>query len=198
MTDQIVTDRFCSCKNPKLNVTTAWGWKSVGIRCRKCNEHRIVKLSKKEQGNFRRNFARSSKNGYEIHKLWFDFCKRFMGDHGTFLYVGHDLSNRIERWAKKHLEVIVLGCDDNVYASSRVFLIPHKIEGYFHGTTWVVVPQLEGQPTVFFTYKEHVEGFLTAIKALHAEHKKPQRKENNFDELMDWSIPWNRRKLVSY
>lgn len=93
----------------------------------------------------------------DCHKIWHKFEKFLMkhwGKDGNEVemfkrLVGYDISIKIEKYCKKHIpEVKIVYCDDEVYSSSVIFLIPHPK----HGIRVLYLPQCTEIQNCFFLY----------------------------------------------
>lgn len=135
-------------------------------------------MTKEELAFFRKHNGFNFKS--PIHRVWHDFAKRFMDNEGrTFKGAGHTFMARVNRWAKKYPDdVVIVGCDDAYYASSDLVLIEHKTETDYHGITVVYMPQCTGEsPIAFFLYPGHRDGLLSALLASRAKARPIQRLE---------------------
>lgn len=82
--------------------------------------------------------------------------------------VGYDAIVKIERYVKRYIPVIkILHCDDAVYASSIILLIPHPK----HGITVLFIPQCVPVQNQFFLYQSHSIRLLKAITDMKKRYK---------------------------
>lgn len=80
--------------------------------------------------------------------------------------IGYDKQVEIERYIKRYCkEIEIIRCDDSVYASSVILLVPHPK----HGITVLFIPQCTRVQNQFFLYPEHT---LKLLKALNRLNKK--------------------------
>ncbi len=102
-----------------------------------------------------------------LHKVWFDFCKRFKNED-KYLFIGYELMQKVEKWAKKYpKDVFISPCDDAVFASSLLVLIEHRTKNEYMGTTVVVIPQCTGEtPLEFFLYLTHRKQLIKILEKL--------------------------------
>lgn len=86
---------------------------------------------------------------------------------------GYEVIERIERYVKTHCkEIKIVYCDDEVYASSIILLIPHPS----HGISVMFIPQCTTIQNRFFLYGNH-------FKMLTEELEKMKYVYNNDDLL---------------
>lgn len=99
----------------------------------------------------------------ELHRVWRSFQQRFMKD-GEFLYSGAELMEKMEPWLEEQRSVVVAPCDDSYHSSSDIVFIPHALpDGYYWGTTVVIIPQCSGAPPLqMFLYPSHM-AFLAGV-----------------------------------
>lgn len=109
-------------------------------------------------------------NAKKVHGTWYRFTSYAMKIVNTTEWydcteklVGYDVSIKLERYCKKYLpEVKIVFCDDDVYASSVIFLIPHPT----HGIRLVYIPQCTEIKNVFFLYESYFKQLNEALKEL--------------------------------
>jgi hypothetical protein len=77
----------------------------------------------------------------ELHKISKSFDKKFINIDEKEKFSGWPLIQAIEKWAKKHPTVKILRCDDTMFMSSILVMIPHETEDHYMGHTMVYVPQ---------------------------------------------------------
>jgi hypothetical protein len=96
--------------------------------------------------------------------------------HRGFKWSGWELMERLRKFAKKHPQVQILGCDDNYHASSTVCVIPHACKEESWGLTVVIAPQMGGFPaTEFFLYPSHAQPLAEALSAFAGEAKAKEK-----------------------
>jgi hypothetical protein len=113
-------------------------------------------------------------NENDVHRLWDLFESRFKVGDGVepedWKCVGFPLMQQVEQWARRHSEVQIIRCDDALYSSSFIVLIPHQSRDMHHGVSMVSIPQngpngLPPAPTVMFLYpraqKELIAGLVS-------------------------------------
>ena len=76
--------------------------------------------------------------------------------------VGYKVMQKIEKYANKNLEIKIVRCDDSLYASSFLVLIPHPK----HGITIMFIPQLTGIQNQFFLYEGHFKQLTKALSEM--------------------------------
>jgi hypothetical protein len=123
--------------------------------------------------------ARISRMATKLHIIWRDFEKNFRLKGGQYRYVGFDLQERVETWAKKYpKDVRICLCDDAQHSSSCLVLIEHRTKTHYMGTTVVFLPQCSGDPPAeFFLYPNRAEQLLEALQAIRKAAKPIQEKE---------------------
>jgi hypothetical protein len=116
-------------------------------------------------------FVRELWNIGDIHGLWHEFKEKFLiitkeSDDYKFRLAGYKLMKGVDQWARKHSEVKIVLCDDKVYATSYMVLVPHCTKTKWHGITCVSIPQLAGDPSIMFWYPRNTELLVKAIGVL--------------------------------
>ena len=142
-----------------------------------------------------------SKVTKKTHKIWYDFCdhfkrwyfeyytgykklkqnkdgslkvirnKRKLKSFSSKNMVGWTAMMRVEKYAKTHKEIKVIRCDDAMFSSSSIVLVPHPTMGI----TCIYIPQNEiGQPNQCFLYPDHS---IELIKELSKMRKKCKKKD---------------------
>lgn len=103
-------------------------------------------------------------------------AKRVHQNHVGFKWGGWELMMRLEKFAGRHKEVVILQCDDHYHASSTICLIPHVSKKEFWGTTVVIAPQMGIFPaTEFFLYPDEADALAKALGAGFREHRAKER-----------------------
>jgi len=132
----------------------------------------------------------------KIHHVWYAFCdhmkkwyyglepffkKDFTESKGKFRYFdtkdfsGYDAMCRAEKYASKHKEIIVVGCDDAVFASSDIVLVPHEDNDGYWGTTVLFIPQCTTDKGQFFLYPNHLNNLLEVLQKIKEKQDKNPR-----------------------
>lgn len=101
--------------------------------------------------------------------------KKFRVKHRSFndgklseRLVGYDVMCKIERYIKRCCpEIKIVHCDDSVYASSIILLIPHPK----HGIRIMYIPQCTGIQNQFFLYDNHYKLFMKELKKMEKVYK---------------------------
>lgn len=137
----------------------------ITFRCKKCHETISRSMTTKEAHIFHKVWKESEKRSAGIHKLWHDFCSKF-GDQNNWKGSGFAFMQAVDRYAKKHPDVIVTHCDDSVFCSSSIVLIPHRYKDEYMGTTMVIIPQVGGPPTEIFLYPHHSIALIEGLSAI--------------------------------
>jgi hypothetical protein len=82
--------------------------------------------------------------------------------------VGYEVMCKIEKYIKRCCpEIKIVKCDDSVYSSSYLLLIPHPK----HGITMMFIPQCTGISNQFFFYEGHYENFIKTLKEMKYVYK---------------------------
>lgn len=131
------------------------------------------------------------------HKVWKNFCELFTNKNAAdptvpeFKYVGAELGDLIERWAKKYPnDVKITGCDDTYFSSSLLVFIEHKDDKAltYMGTTVVFIPQCSGEkPITFFLYPGHTDKLIEVLKGIRTKARPIQKAEDKKD-LKFWEL----------
>jgi hypothetical protein len=137
---------------------------------------------KAEQARVKRLNKASKKKIFKAHRSY--------QVHKGFKWTGYELMLRFDKFAKKHPEVTICGCDDSFHACSSIVLIPHRTKETLWGVTVVIVPQMGPfPPTEVFLYPSHSEGLLEALQLIVKEAKIKAKKTAGKTYLPDASIP---------
>lgn len=82
---------------------------------------------------------------------------------------GYEVMERIEKYVKRCCpEIKIVYCDDEVYATSIILLIPHPK----HGITMMYIPQLTGIQNRWFLYGNHYKMLMTALEEMKYVYEK--------------------------
>lgn len=150
---------------------------TLGERCDKCGDRQDRAATAKERLKYHKYRLECDRHSKAIHKLWHKFMDEFIDFdqpiEKRWKYRGYDMMERVAKFAKKHPEVKITGCDDSYHAGSDIVLVPHidslakdKRDRYW-GTTVIVIPQCDGQyPCEFFLYPGHKKDLLKALRDL--------------------------------
>jgi hypothetical protein len=130
----------------------------------------------------------------EVHKIWKKFHRFLINKYGedcrtkptvyTFgkkkveigglnefklskKLVGYDVMQDIEKYAKRNPDIKVIRCDDAVYASSMIVLIPHPK----HGITMMFIPQCTEIQNRMFLYKNHFDWLMEELNKMKNIYK---------------------------
>lgn len=181
--------RYVTCPDCRVRCRR-WGrgGKSLHFRCGRCKQSIEVSMTKEEQRYYKWAFKQSSKEIGICHKPWHDFQKYFFKrerreteicgktiKHWAYTdwkWSGYELMQRVRRYASRHPEIVISGCDDEYHMNSDLVLIPHRFPknafsddaGSYWGTTVLFLSQDAKQPTHFFLYPGHESGLLSALK----------------------------------
>lgn len=75
---------------------------------------------------------------------------------------GYRAMCRMENFIKKHPEIVEVHVDDASFASSSLYLIPHKGMGV---TVWFI-PQCTSEQNEFFLYPHHLDNLINELKKM--------------------------------
>lgn len=167
---------------------SGWSGKTVEFRC-DCGKIFRRNMDKSEIKKFRERESRHS----SIHNVWHKMPLPPRWQRCRDQYQKLKMGEKIEKYSKKHPDgVVVLRCDDSVFASSDLVLIAHESERYWMGITVLMFPQCDGnEPSEFFLYPGHVERLIKALKAMHKRSKEKAKTESiDNKEYHKW---WNSR-----
>ncbi len=123
-------------------------------------------MSKKDDGNF--------DDTKKIHQYWYSFAKHFgslygIGFDGNVLsekMVGSDCMDELDKYVKKHPEVVLVPTDDSVFASSYFVLVPHPDMGI----TIIFVPQCTTVQNQMFMYPRHSDILIEEIAKMKKKY----------------------------
>lgn len=193
-------EKACKCRTVKVHSSSS---KSATYVC-KCGETRIeVPLTKKQNKEFMAGlagFTKSSKKG-GIHHLYHTFNDKLgIGQcPTTYPSNGYEFMCEIGKFAKKHPEIVECVVDDDAHAGSRIYLIPHKDNDSYWGTTCLYVPQCTGEnPIRFFLYPEHLNELIAGLQAMkkQAAAFRGKKPKSSFDSLKPMTIQEAKKKAI--
>ena len=105
------------------------------------------------------------KNYNLAHKIWHKFddwlTETFGGNYNSKL-IGYDAQCKIEKYAKDNPAIRILCCDDDVFASSILVLIPQPTRGI----TVKFIPQCTEIQNTFFLYDRNYEKFIETLNEM--------------------------------
>ena len=99
----------------------------------------------------------------KIHGIWHKFCKWTDDNFNCDPYElsGYGAICKVEEYVKENPDIKIVPCDDAVYSSSIVVLIPHP----HHGITVLFIPQNHNKRG-FFLYDCHYEKLMEEMKKM--------------------------------
>lgn len=107
-----------------------------------------------------------------IHKIYHEFCEYmkqwYHDDEGNFdshELIGYEAIERVEEYVVLHPEIKIAFCDDDVFSSSVIVLIPHPEMG----TTAIFIPQCCSTLNQFFLYPNHLEYLLERLNEIKGQ-----------------------------
>lgn len=83
------------------------------------------------------------------------------GNYNSYLF-GYKVICKIEEYIKNNPEIKVVHCDDDVFASSIIVLIPHPTRGI----TVKFIPQCTELQNTFFLYDRSYEKFVETLNEM--------------------------------
>ncbi len=83
------------------------------------------------------------------------------GNYNSYLF-GYKVICKIEEYAKNNPEIKVVHCDDDVFASSILVLIPHPTMGI----SIMFVPQCTNVQNMFFLYDKHYSELIRVLSEM--------------------------------
>ena len=112
-----------------------------------------------------------SKEIDELHHPWHQFIKTFRSNN-EWKYSGWEAMQKMERFMKRFPQVVEVGVDDDYFASSSLYFIPHSTKTDYMGTSVVYIPQCTGEdPIAFFLYEGHAKNLADVLKTLLRAHR---------------------------
>lgn len=82
--------------------------------------------------------------------------------------VGYEVMCRIKKYVNRYCpQIKIIRCDDSVYASSDILLIPHPK----HGITIMFIPQCTTVQNQFFLYDRHFECLMEELNKMKSVYK---------------------------
>jgi hypothetical protein len=95
---------------------------------------------------------------------------------------GYDAMTRIGKFADKNPGIVEVRTDDDWFAGSSVFLIPHENEKKFMGTTVMVVPQCSPDGNLFFLYPHHLDNLIKELQKIQQKEKEKNAEQYKYRE----------------
>lgn len=180
-------DNKCNHKKQQVvSVVSVVGGQNKIIRCNRCQKRWEVPLNAEEKHLWKERTKKENKHIKDMHSISLAFHKAFY-DGRTWKYSGYKMLQHVEKFAKKHPEVVLLSCDDSYNAGSGIVLIPHRTQEEYWGTTMVIIPQCTGEPPLeMFLYPGHSLAFE---KALHAFNQESRKKQKTAKKKYYWPTP---------
>ena len=113
-----------------------------------------------------------------MHKTWHAFCRKFRHPKTeAWLYQGHDLITRVERWGKNRKDVRLLNIDDAYFSNSLLVLFEHGTPDHWMGLTALVISQCAPNlPVEFFLYPGDAQALFVALCPKRYRKTPAQRK----------------------
>lgn len=132
------------------------------------------------------------KEAMDVHELWHALCRYLRRWYFTSCYgikndlapskkkyrevafdklVGYRTMKRLDQFSKKHPGMISVGCDDNSFSSSTIYLIPHESKNDYMGTTLLFVPQVSSDRNVLFLYPYELDNLICELQKLQKKQR---------------------------
>lgn len=96
--------------------------------------------------------------------------------------VGYQALARMDKFSRENPDIITVGCDDSFHSGSTLYLIPHKTEEEYWGTSVLYIPQNGGDRNLFFLYPCHLKELLKALNRINEEYETLRAKEKRDEE----------------
>lgn len=107
----------------------------------------------------------------KVHKIWHKFEKFLISNFGENYHdnlAGYECQLKIEKFIKnKCPEIKIVKCDDEVFASSILLLVPHPSMGI----TILFVPQCTKIGNHFFLYEGHFNMLTEELEKMKKIYK---------------------------
>jgi len=117
-----------------------------------------------------------SDDDHDVHAVYHSMPKIKEDENGYSYWL------RVKEWAKGHPSVVETGCDDTMFMSSSLFLIPHRSKYKHMGTTVMFIPQC-GDPVEFFLYPEHMNQLIPALQGVRDHLNEVSRTDDSSPEF---------------
>jgi hypothetical protein len=103
------------------------------------------------------------------HEIWDKFISFIKKSNYTLdNLIGYEIIEKIEQFVEVECpEIKIIPCDDGLYCSSILLLIPHPQ----HGITVLFVPQHNMITNHFFLYNSHYKELLKNLKKMSNVYK---------------------------
>ncbi len=152
------------------------GIDKIGFRCAVCKLFMERDTSQAEKSDLREHQHVMKVESTRIHKVFHSYIKNIR-DKG---FKGYDASVAMTKWAKRQPKghVHLVSCDDSSHMGSDLWLIEHKTESTYMGTTVIYLPQ-DLNSREFFLYPYNVAQLnrvLTKIEKAAAPIRRAQIK----------------------
>lgn len=106
-----------------------------------------------------------------IHAVYRAFCKRFQNKENKWKFNGFKFIKQVHKYVETHPEIKIVNCDDAVFASSLLVLIPHSTKKDYMGTTVLFIPQCTGEEaTQMFLYPDHEKNLVASLTKMRSKY----------------------------
>lgn len=106
------------------------------------------------------------KESKKSHKIWYKFEKFLISNFGEDYHdnlAGYECQEKVRKFIEnKCPEIKIVRCDDEVYSSSFLILVPHPS----HGITILFIPQCTTIGNHFFLYEGHCEMLMEELEKM--------------------------------
>lgn len=144
----------------------------------------------------------------KVHKTWHEFCdymskwyyeyyyplrydkksnkcvksKRRLKAFSSKNMQGYKTMVRVERYVEKHPEIQIVKCDDSVFSSSMIVLVPHPTMGI----SFIYIPQnntyIQGE---LFLYPDHSEELIEKLTKMRKKCLKGDKLYSSLKKLKE-------------
>lgn len=132
-------------------------------------------------GNYLRKWYYELHPGYKLEKGKVVQSKRKYKELKLEKVVGYIALGRMDRFCRENPDMRRVDCDDSFHTSSTLYMVPHKSEEEYWGTSILYIPQ-NGDKNNFFLYPEHLKNLLKVLTELDIEYENLKNRRKNEKE----------------
>ena len=107
----------------------------------------------------------------QCHWIWHkfeDWLIETFGEDYNLKLSGWDVIEKVEDYVNKNIpEIKIVYCDDTLYSSSIILLIPH----FEHGISVMFIPQCTEVQNTFFLYDSHFTKLVEELNKMNYVYK---------------------------
>lgn len=107
----------------------------------------------------------------KVHEIWHKFEGFLIDSYGEDYHSelsGYEVMEKVEGFINKECpDIKIVKCDDEVYSSSFLVLVPHPK----HGITIIFIPQCTTIQNHFFLYESHFKNLTKALDEMKKVYK---------------------------